>query len=629
MPVSRLGAAASALLLVSALAAPAAAEPTETFPLSAVRPGQKGYGLTTFHGTVPERFTFEVIGVTKNFRPKMDLILVKSDDPKMQLAGFWQGMSGSPLFINGKLACAFSYGFRFNKVAIGGCTPIAYMKREGFRTARRIDDEARPRRPETHARAAPKKAQPPRSVASLAEWLAIAPDRRVSTAMSTLAAPRKPWILNAPLPKVAGPSARAGNGMVAAAVPLALSGFTQPAFAKAKALMASYPITPMQAGGTGNPNGGPTEFKLGAPISVQLIRGDMSAAATGTVSFVDTGRVLAFGHPLFQAGELYAPVASAKVHTVIPSRMSSFVLASPMRELGALVQDRQSTIMASTHLVTEMIPIDIKVTSRGDPAESGEFHVQVLNNRFLTGPLAGMSAMNAVSYYLPDRDDATVRIESEVDLAGQKPLHFVDYVYAQEGASSAIGAARGLKVLVPLLLNPFAPVDIQRVKLDIDIHYVANYGDITDLRLPVAKLLPGKKTYVDVVLRRYDGTDVVRRVPFFVPKRLAGSIVKLEVSSGDQAEIDAAPPTDLPELLDVLRKMLPGNVIAVTLSSADEGIAVDGALVHDLPASVLDQIRSGASTQRSSVYRPIARSVAPATRVIEGSQSTLVMVADK
>jgi len=95
------------------------------YPVSKVRRGQKGYGLTTMKGSTPERFTFEIIGVNKNFLPKMDIILVKSDDPKMQVTGFWQGMSGSPLFLDGKLLCAFSYGFRFNKRAIGGCTPIS------------------------------------------------------------------------------------------------------------------------------------------------------------------------------------------------------------------------------------------------------------------------------------------------------------------------------------------------------------------------------------------------------------------------------------------------------------------------------------------------------------------------
>lgn len=112
------------------------AAPLETYPLSKVRRGQTGYGYTTMKGTTPERFTFEVVSVVKNFLPKQDIILVKSDDPKMQLTGFWQGMSGSPLYIEDKLVCAFSYGFRFNKIPLGGCTPIEYMKREGLMRVR-------------------------------------------------------------------------------------------------------------------------------------------------------------------------------------------------------------------------------------------------------------------------------------------------------------------------------------------------------------------------------------------------------------------------------------------------------------------------------------------------------------
>src|SRR5215475_12967127 len=120
---------AAVVFLVSIQRADAA--PPDTYPLSKVHRGQTGYGMTTFAGNTPERFTFEVISVVKNFLPKQDIILVKSDDPKMQVSGFWQGMSGSPLYIDDKLVCAFSYGFRFNKVAIGGCTPIEYMKHDG------------------------------------------------------------------------------------------------------------------------------------------------------------------------------------------------------------------------------------------------------------------------------------------------------------------------------------------------------------------------------------------------------------------------------------------------------------------------------------------------------------------
>src|SRR3954469_14413455 len=122
---------------VFACAAIAHAQPSGVFPVSKVQRGQTGYGLTTFAGTKPERFTFEVVSVVKNFLPKQDIILVKSDDPKLQVSGFWQGMSGSPLYIEDKLVCAFSYGFRFNKVALGGCTPIDYMKKEGLDAYRR------------------------------------------------------------------------------------------------------------------------------------------------------------------------------------------------------------------------------------------------------------------------------------------------------------------------------------------------------------------------------------------------------------------------------------------------------------------------------------------------------------
>src|SRR4030095_9139399 len=135
--VRRSAALGVAALGVIASAAVAHAQPTEVYPVAKVQRGQTGYGMTTFAGTKPERFTFEVVSVVQNFLPKQDIILVKSDDPKLAVSGFWQGSSGSPLYIDDKLVCAFSYGFRFNKIAMGGCTPIDYMKKEGDTYRRR------------------------------------------------------------------------------------------------------------------------------------------------------------------------------------------------------------------------------------------------------------------------------------------------------------------------------------------------------------------------------------------------------------------------------------------------------------------------------------------------------------
>ena len=120
---------------VLALSTSAAAAAPEIYPLSKVRRGQTGYGMTTFVGATPERFEFEVVNIQKNFVPGLDIILVQSKDPKLAVSGFWRGMSGSPLYIDDKLACAFSYGFAFNKVVLGGCTPLEYMIKEGFDTS--------------------------------------------------------------------------------------------------------------------------------------------------------------------------------------------------------------------------------------------------------------------------------------------------------------------------------------------------------------------------------------------------------------------------------------------------------------------------------------------------------------
>ena len=602
-----LGASASALA-----AAPA------TYPLARVHRGQTGYGLTTMQGTSPVRFTFEVVGVVHNFLPKQDIILVKSDDPKLKVTGFWQGMSGSPLYLDNKVACAFSYGFRFNKIALGGCTPIEYMKRDGMVVRRGGAAGGAGQAPEVVRPAA----------ATLEEWRRLTPTGDLGTALDTLGPARGDWLLSTPLPP---PPTRPAEGeTMAAAVPLAVAGFTAPAFAQVEKMFGDYDLSPMRAGGTGAPSpGGPRHFQMGGSIAVQLIRGDMSAAAIGTVSYVDGPQVLAFGHPMFQVGEFYAPVATTEVHTVIPSSMSAFVMASPAREAGTLVEDRQTTIAASTRLRTRMIPLDITIlTGHGKQTRSGEFHVQILDNKFLTGALAGAAAMNAVGYYLPDRDHATARIDSEVELRGAEPIRFVDYLYAPDGAGAVVGGARGLRALVPLLMNPFAPVDVERVSLKIDLRYAPDYGNIKEVRLPAPELAPGKRAWLEVVLTPTPAPRGSTGSRSTCRRGLAGSICQLEVTAGDSASLDAAPPIDLPSLLRAFHRLLPGNVYAVSLYGADQGVALDGKIVRDLPASALDKLHPGTSTQKVATYRPVARTLSPAKRVVNGKVTVLVRIAD-
>lgn len=613
----RLCAAAAVL----ACAAPAHAGPHEIYPLSKVQRGQTGYGMTTFAGTTPERFTFEVVSVVPNFLPKQDIILVKSSDPKLAVSGFWQGSSGSPLYIDDKLVCAFSYGFRFNKIAMGGCTPIDYMKKDG--------DSYRRRPSVAIGGAGGKLVMPAAQAATMADWKRLTPNVDVAEAMAALGPPRKSWLLSAPLPAPVPQPGPVDGQVMTASVPLSVTGFSPQAFGTLSQLFADSAVVPVRAGGAAGVRSehGPKQFVMGGSIAVELIRGDMAAAAVGTVSLLDGDKVLAFGHPMFHAGEFYAPVSTVNVHTIVPSAQSAFVMGSAVNEIGSLVQDRQAAIMADLGMRTPTIPIGITITrGAGKHVETGTFSVEVLDSKFLTPQLAGATVMNAIQHYLPDRDHVTARVESTVRIRGHEPLTFVDHMYASDGAPSIMGGVRGLRALVPLLLNPYAPVKIERVDVKIDLRFESNFGEIKEIRVPTAELYAGERNHVEVRLTTWNGSDVYERVPVDVPRSLAGSIVQLEITAGDSAKLDAAPPVDLPSLIAALRRFLPGTVWAATLNPAEEGVAVNGKLVRDLPPSAADKLRPQAQTQRVQPYKPIARTVSTSARVIDGTQSMLVRV---
>ncbi len=613
----RLCAASGVLLGGLFVARPVEAGP-DPYPVSKVQRGMTGYGMTTMAGTKPEKFTFEVISVVKNMLPKQDIILFKSNDPKIVATNVWRGMSGSPLYINDQMLCAVSYTWGFNRIAMGGCTPIEYMKKDGD-TFRR------------HAPVAPgpngtKVVQP--VAASMQDWRRISPQGDLASAMANLGPRHKSWLTSAPLPAAIEKPQFEGQTMTAA-VPLAVSGFSAPAFNSLASLFAGSTLEPMRAGGTGNvPEADqPKTFVPGGAIAIPVIKGDMAAAASGTVTFLDGNKVLAFGHPMFGNGEWYAPVATAYVHTVVTSMPFPFHMTSALHDAGSLVQDRQASIMADTTLRSKMIPINITVqTTQGKQVQKGNFHVEILDNKFLTGPVAGAAVMNAINYYLPDKEHVTARIDSQVRIRGYQPINFVDYVYANDGASSVMGSVRGLRVLMPLINNPYAPVHLDGIDVKVDLQYAINYGELKEVRVPTAELIPGQRNMVQVKLTTYDGKDIYDTVPVDVPASLAGNIVQLEVTCGDSAKLDAAPPVDLPSLMAAVRKLLPGNTWSATLYQADDGVALEGKLVRDLPATAHDKLHPATHTPRAAAYKPIARTVSTASRVIEGTSSFLVRV---
>ena len=176
------------------------------------------------------------------------------------------------------------------------------------------------------------------------------------------------------------------------------------------------------------------------------------------------------------------------------------------------------------------------------------------------------------------------------------------------------------------MLNPYSAVQIEGIDMNVELSFEANFGEIKEVKLTTPELVPGARNTVKVLMSTWDGKDIIEDVPVDVPASLAGSIVSLEVTAGDSAKLDSAPPVDLASLMAAFRKLLPGNVWAVTLYPADEGVSLEGKLVRDLPASAADKLHPQTHTQRAAAFKVMARTVAPAKRVVNGSATTLVRV---
>jgi hypothetical protein len=583
------------LALLALGSSPAAAEALKTtvpsgpppaiLPLSQVRPGMEGYALTVFAGTKPDRFKVRVVAVMKAFLPKEDVILIRAEDPRVEFSGIVAGMSGSPVYIDGKLMGAVAYAWSFAKEPLGGVTPIESM----------LAEQNRPRRskPENAALAA----------AFPAEG---APFGLPTVATATGTEPR----------------------LMRAAVPLSVSGFTPRAFADLEQALRPAGLLPMQAGGgrrLGPGSKGAGYVEPGSAIGVELVRGDMSMVATGTVTYVDGPRVLAFGHPLFGIGEVYLPMVDAEIHGFLPSLSQSFKMSSPLHEVGTLVQDRPSCIIGDLGARTTMLPIDVRVA--GPDAEPRAFHAEVARNRRLTPTLAALVLGNAISDAEPDVTDMTVTVSSKVAVHGMAPLELSDHLFSSEGISGrALTGTRGIKALGELMTNPFEPVALDHLEIDVKVEYRRDVADIVGVALPGDHVDAGGTVPLRVTLRPYAGPEYVETIPVAFPRHLGGTTVKIEVASGAVVKPELPPAETLAIYIDNLRRYYTASSIVVSLQTPDDGAALRGRLLPDLPASALDTLQPGNQTRRADAYHVADRTVFSSRRLVGGKQELSVFV---
>lgn len=630
-------AVASADTAGSMLTAPIGpASARELLPLSAVRPGMTGHGLTVFSGTRPERFSVRVIGVLRQFQPQLDIILIQSDDERLKHSGIAAGMSGSPIYLEGKLAGALAYGWSFAKDPIAGVTPIEHIVRELRRPTRA--------------------AQSPQSRIELWEHSTTAQpgvDQALRHALlPDLRSRRDGQVLHGVLPAIAGADGgSAGSRLLPVALPLSVAGLGPRAIEDLRALLGPLGLVPLQATGGGAAAQPTTDegFVEGGAIAVQLARGDVSMTGTGTVTYIEGSRVAAFGHPMLGVGEVHMPVATAEVLTFLASQSMSFKMSMPRVEQGALLQDRPSCIVADTRERAPVLPLDVRVriappgTSgipqalvagagppSSDPQIDKSFHIELAQHRMLTPLLLSVVSANAVQTVVPDVAEALVEIRSRMRVRGFPAIEHRDVLFSTEGLTSKmLTNSTGVRQLQELLNNPFGPVQIDGMELGIGVHFRAAAAEIIGIALPGDELDPDTRPSLHVTLRPYAGTPYVRSVPIDVPRWLAGQALKIEVQAGHQVKPELAPPENLRDFVDNLRTVYSASTLVVTLNTLEEGVTLRGRLVPALPASVIATLRPAGGSRRGEPYKRVGRQRVELDTVLSGKQELTVLVRDE
>jgi hypothetical protein len=586
-----------------------------------IRPGMKGYGLTVFRGTRPERFDVEVIDVLHNFRPDQDLILIRTAHPVFERATVVAGMSGSPIYLDGKLAGAYAYGWMYGKEPVAGVTPIANMLVELERPLDPAIWRALSTLPDVSA--GPKASKPDRRrIAGLPPFLG---QKRLGAFGELRQHAARLGIGDRSRPD-------ATPGFRPVATPVMMGGFDRSVIDAVGAELEQFGLVPLQAGGgrSGRRTGKksrPPRYVHGSAVGVQLIRGDINATATGTVTHVSKRRLVAFGHPLMNAGQTALPATTARVLHVLASDRRSFKISEPISPLGTLVHDRQSAIVVDTGLKADTVPVTIRVDGvKGAPRT--EWKVEVASNRLLTPILTYVSIANAVRATASDRSHAIFTANSRVAVEGHGTIAVADVGYTSVGVGTG-RALRGLRlfdVLGASYGNPFEETRVRSVEVDLSLRYARDVVEIVDAMVAQKEVDPGRPVNVYVTLRRQGEPVEVRIVEVPIPPSAAGSGVELSLRPGDDVRIEHPRPESLSDLFEIVKSGYPSTSLVISTKLPSQGLKMFGHVVHGLPPSVLDSLQLANQGEPAKPFATYRHTVVPLGRVVAGSTTLKLKV---
>jgi len=584
-------------IAVAALLGTSLPATTPLMPLEEIRPGMVGVGRTVFQGTELQEFKVHILGVLKNVQgPRRDLILARLEGAELAESGVAQGMSGSPVYVDGRLIGAVSYSVgSFSKEPIAGITPIAEMKDATARTRRSATERARLELPITR------------------DGLAAA--LRATQAKLAPFANRAADVQAIGLPAAAG--AQIGALLRPISTPLLMSGFEPETIDLISGPFREAGFTPMISGGASpqmtqelRDMTGP--LREGDAIGVSLIGGDLEMGATGTVTHIDGDRVYAFGHPFYNLGPAEFPMTRAYVYTMLPSLMTSFKISAMGETIGTIQQDRATAIAGTLGKGPVLIPMTVTLLRGGQQAGAPQakrtFTYNLVNDQLFTPLLAYVAMFNTLGAYERQFGAATFAVRSRARIKGHADLDLEDVF---TGDNPVLGAATAVAGPITMLLsNDIEPITVEGIDVEISSTETPRSVSIERVWLDEIKPRAGRTLPLKILTRSYRGVEKISTVPIQIPANASGSLSIL-VSDGrqlnalEQRELRRSiEPQSVAQMVRLLNDTRRNNRIYVRLLSGTPGAVVNGETMAALPPSVLGVLegdRNGGS------FTPIRR----------------------
>jgi hypothetical protein len=541
---------------------------TETIPVSQIHTGMRGVAYTVFEGTKPEAMDVEVLGVLKNMNgPKGDIILVRLHGPKVEYTGVVAGMSGSPVYFDGKLAGALAFRIgEFSKEPIAGVTPIADM----------LEINAFDKSPGGSSSSA------------------SAVPRNVATKTGGPGEPSNPPVQNY------------ANYLKPIEAPLVFNGFSEETVKLFAPQFASAGIVPVMGAGSVSDEKQPEPLEPGSAISAILVRGDMDIAATCTITYLDATRLLACGHPLLQFGSVDLPMNKADVLATLPSPLNAFKIVNTTEAVGAFVQDRHTGIMGLLNKQPDMIPVTLTIRNG---SATKEIHYEVLNNARLS-PVAMMATVfNALHGINDYGEETTYRLKGQISVKGFPDVALQNvFAPTDAGQPAAFLAALALGERFGRIYdNPFDAPSVKSVHLDFDLVKERRWARLESARTDVTEARPGDEITVETVLAPYRGDRLVRQIPIKIPTSASKGLLRILVSDGDTLDRMRrgmpmmARKLDLASTIALLNKEHSNNRVYVSLLEADPEAMVADKVMPTLPFSVMNVMDGMRGTQEMVV----------------------------